>query len=687
VDSYTSVSARNRITRLVVGYLFLLVLLPWRLVSQELLINPELPRVGDRFILSFDLPTASLQGFSLQGLQFPREWTPLTGPDLNRIPPPRLSTQSPGTRVAYSLRAREAGWYTIPEFSVQVAGEVYNFPQFLVPIRLGGNDVRVPPHLEWKIPNQSIVAGQSTPVYLELSFMEGYVLPESLNFGSQSQGVLEEVSGLGSAITETIGGREFNRYTVASFILTPEAAGPLLLPETQIQVEGMDARSQEISLEILPAPLEIRTSGAVGNFTLSGTPSTNEVRVGDLVRYVVRLEGEGNLNFARIPEPLVRGGRISSQTEVFRVNPSSNGWRGFREITYRIVSEREGTMDIELPTFRFYDPLVRGFSTLPASVKNIRVGPGVISNSPVGGGLELVAVRDLPDYDLLELYRRPESYFLLIPPVFLGLGLVINRGRRSFERLGTPGTSLIVFLSLSLIVVLTGFSLPQSESHRRVLQTLTQAQDLFLQQEYEQSLALMKEIKDEYPYYNPGLLHNQGLVYLALEQESMAVFHLRQARRALPADNRLYTALLRVEDSLGLERQHSIPVLPPGDLFFLVFLGLWYLGFLMTPFWFANREIFRRIFFIFFVIMLVTPLVGLGLYLGNRYQSEGIVLESEFAGQVTKIPEPNAALWLTLPRGTSVEILDVSGDFSLIQTSYGIEGWLLTEGLGLPGQL
>ena len=50
-------------------------------------------------------------------------------------------------------------------------------------------------------------------------------------------------------------------------------------------------------------------------------------------------------------------------------------------------------------------------------------------------------------------------------------------------------------------------------------------------------------------------------------------------------------------------------------------------------------------------------------------------------GLVKKIPEEIGSKWLILPEGTSVSFKKEEGDYILVNTAYGLEGWVLKNQL------
>ena len=653
--------------------------------ALELGLGSATIRQGMRFTATVDVPTTDLSSFTIQSPEWPQGLSLVLGPELSRIPAPRIDLPSPGTRITYFLRADQPGWAIIPDFTAQTDSTVYSIRGAAVPVLPPGTVMTVPPVLQWRVGSPVLVSGQSTSAFLELSFMEEYLLPESVSVDPLSSGVLEEVTGLGTVLTQEMGGRTFQRYPVASFILTAEESGQLVLPPAQVLISGVRVISPPLTVSVNPVPGILDSTGAVGTFTLTGAPSAEVVRVGEILRFTLRLEGEGNLNYLRIPDPLISGGRISSQTDSFRFTPVLSGWRGFREVVYRIIPEREGVMQITVPQFPVFNPETSRIVQPPLQSFSIQVEPGVVIALESQGELGLLSPDQVLGYNLLELYRRPETYLLLIPPGFIGIGIFVSKRRQSLSRF--RGASTLMVLLLFMFVLGPSSSAFWSHiSFQQQRELLILAEEQFDSGNFSETLMLYRQVAELLEFTNPGLTYNQSIALAADNRVSEAVFYLRQARRILPGDPLFSNALALLEESLGLTRQFTIPSIPRGDAFFFLSFGVAFFFLLFLPYWLKDIHAGKVMTLTLLMVVFSLGIAGLVWYSNIRYETEGIVRQDDEMGNVTKIPESAASVWLQLPPGTSVLLRDTSGDFSLIRTSYGIEGWILSNNVWKRGQ-
>jgi hypothetical protein len=651
---------------------------------SNLVVSPTNPRQGLGFTMSVDIPTNNLQGFLVQGLTLPNLLVSLGSPDLLRIPPVRFDLPSPGTRVTFRLRADAPGWLVIPGFQIVAGGQIFSIPEHVLGVLPPGTSTRVPPQLVWNLQEQTLIQGQSTAVFLELRYMEEYILPESVNVEPLSGGVLEEVSGLGSVTTRTVGNKEFQVYSVASFIITPDSQGVLTFPEASVVIQGQRVLAGSRQLTILPPDPRIAQSGAIGRFTLTAALGSEMVRVGDILRFSVRLEGDGNFNYLSMPEIRIQGGRLASSTEGFRFQPAMTGYRGFRETIYRIVPEQSGNMIITIPTYRWYNPQTRTLEVHQSQEFILPVEAAVVGTAQETGTIGIIPTELITKYDMLELYRRPESYFLLLPPAFIGIGILLNSKKLLPGSRKKAKTLLSIFGILLLIG--TGAQIAQPLNTAQRMELISQGEQAFNQEHFSQAYQFYQEAYYWSFFTNPALLYNMALSAIANDETALGIFHLRQANRIMPFERGFQQSLELMQDSLFLHRQHSISPVPSADGFFGIFLVACYLILLFLPFWVRHVGVGKILGLSILLFSAVLSLGGLGFSLSTRHFPEGVVSDMDTAGQMKKIPELEASVWLTLPAGTSVHVRNTSGEFSLVQTSYGIDGWVKTRYLHIAPQ-
>ena len=663
--------------------------------EYRLAVSSDSIRQGLRFSLSVDIPLPQAQNAAVVGLDWPSGLTVLLGPEITAVSSGNAATSTTSasattatterstTRFTWYLRADAAGWKFIPGFSIRNGFEQYLVSETALPILPAQGGTTVPPNLTWRVPSLEVVQGQSVPVILELSRMSEYVLPETVSFSPPGSGVFEEVTGLGNVSARNFGAKVFQSYPAAAFILTPTESGTLVIPDAAVTVLGQRVQAPSLQIQVRTQPPQLAESSAIGAFSLSAQPAADSVRLGEVLRFTLRLEGEGNFNYLSVPQPSLVGGRISGQTEAFRLNPAQGGYRGFREITYRIIPEREGSMSILVPAFRWFDPQDQRMNASSAQSFAVVVDSAVINTQEGQAGLSPLSPAVVQSLDLFDFWRRPESYILLLPPAFIGIGLLVS-GRSPRRGRSGPASSILIVLLVFGVIFLSA-ALPRrglgNYQPAEQLERLQSAAAAFQNGDPEAAVEIYRQLIDQAVFSNPGLLYNQGIFLAAADRSSESVFMFRTALRTLPSNAAFRRALQELETSLELTRQNSIPRLPAGDYFFAVLLLTLVTFFLFLPFWLRKLNSAKIVGLTLIAVLAIASASILGVYSSVRFADEAIVRGGEAPGQVKKIPEPEASTWLQLPPGTSVTIGDWSGDFALISTAYGIEGWITRDAL------
>jgi hypothetical protein len=84
-------------------------------------------------------------------------------------------------------------------------------------------------------------------------------------------------------------------------------------------------------------------------------------------------------------------------------------------------------------------------------------------------------------------------------------------------------------------------------------------------------------------------------------------------------------------------------------------------------------------------IFLVLGLLAAADLLAWQWQaSQPICVVSETGAVLKRIPEPGARDWLRLASGTSLRLVGRTREFILVETAYGIKGWVDRSALYLP---
>jgi len=141
-------------------------------------------------------------------------------------------------------------------------------------------------------------------------------------------------------------------------------------------------RSAPRTLRIEPVPREGRPpdfTGAVGRFTIDADVSTHTMTVGESVKLVLRIEGDGDLASFAAPAP--------RELEEFHVNgvidsitPASSIDHGLRVLTYDVSPKDARTKAVPPLSFAYFDPIPpAGYRMLRTQPIRIDVRPAIAS--------------------------------------------------------------------------------------------------------------------------------------------------------------------------------------------------------------------------------------------------------------------------------------------------------------------
>jgi len=143
--------------------------------------------------------------------------------------------------------------------------------------------------------------------------------------------------------------------------------------------EGLEVKSDEISMDVRPLPLTGRPksfTGAIGSFTLSTSIDKSRISLGDPVRLTCKIRGKGNFSAMPAPE-LSLGQNFRNGPPAFNFDgTSSTMYEGEQSFDYVISPLTPGLLEIPAVGFSFFDPQEQTYKNLNAPAHSLRVDPG-----------------------------------------------------------------------------------------------------------------------------------------------------------------------------------------------------------------------------------------------------------------------------------------------------------------------
>ena len=201
---------------------------------------------------------------------------------------------------------------------------------------------------------------------------------------------------------ENYNGRNYRTLVLKQTILFPQRAGTITIEpgkfEPVVQVrskqqirsifdEIFDAyqnvkltrNTSPVNIEVKPLPAGKPASfnGAVGDYKITSSISTNRMKANDAVTVGLTISGTGNLNYLKNPEVKFPNDfdpfdpEIKTNTKV-----SAGGVNGTRSIQYNAIPRYAGKFTIPAIGFSFFDPKSGSYKTLSSEEYTLEVEPG-----------------------------------------------------------------------------------------------------------------------------------------------------------------------------------------------------------------------------------------------------------------------------------------------------------------------
>ena len=629
---------------------------------------------NQRFSLKIITPYPGKQSVTIKDPQWPEGIQKVSGPYTAQLTKQK-DDGSFGTvlQVIYTLRSGGAGIYTIPPVTViprlsreipgPLADPLSSRELFIPILQSDEKHLNYPLILGWEDVPASLYVGQSTALVLLMNNMEEIDLPETVSFPSPGGAILENTEGLGE-----IGFRGLDHLTLFNvpmdtWMLTPSREGTLTLQAANVSIAGVRRSTSRQSIKILPLPEAIRDSGALGDFNISLDLSARNIVPGSSLSLYIRIEGKGNLNYLNMPEPVFPEGLNPSVRETQELTAVPDGFEGFREKVYTLRPEVLNNYEITIPAYSWLNPQNGRVETRSESHLKFSVaGNLAVEGESSSFSFSLMPLNDSRNARGWTLYRNPFFYLLLLPGlIFLTFILTIKRIR--------PALLSVFFFSILF--------LSASDSIPEIPEWIGEAQIQFDKGAYPEALELYRENASGWNNNGTYLFNRAVLSFLSGEQ-SHGVLYLRRAMALMPMNHQIHESLGIMEDLMGLENQHRARFFVHPDILLLTFLLSLNATLISLAYCFLKKSSWPVI---LFSILLPLSLLSGGELFRTAWTLNRPLAVLEKRSVVKKIPEAIGSDWLSLPSAASVEYKKEVGEYILINTSYGLEGWVLKDNL------
>lgn len=388
---------------------------------------PDVVVNGDQFRLTFTVNSHSVKDFRASSA---KGFDVLMGPSRQQSSSTQIIngkvSRSQSITYTYILMAVEEGTFNIPAASIEVEGKKIFSNALTIKVlpadksAAGANSGNSQSGSSQVSSSSGRISGDDlfitttaskTKVYEQEAVLLTYKVYTTLDLRqligkmSDQQGFYVQEVELPQQKTfslEHYKGRNYNTLVYRQYVLFPQRTGKIEIPS--VTFEGLVAQRMEISgdpfdaffngggytevkkkivapkvvlnVESLPTKPE-NYSGGVGNFKISSTISTQELKTNDAVTIKVTIKGTGNMKLISTPEV-----KFPQDFEVYdpkvtdNYELTANGLSGTKTIEYLAIPRHAGNFTIPAVKFSYFDLNSKSYKTLQTEDYHLNVGKG-----------------------------------------------------------------------------------------------------------------------------------------------------------------------------------------------------------------------------------------------------------------------------------------------------------------------
>ena len=382
---------------------------------------PEVVVSGDQFRLSFTINSQKVRDFrapSIKGFEV------LMGPSRSTQYQNYNGVVTNSITFTYILMAEKEGTYTIPGATIIADGN--NYTSNSVEIKVlppdqssgtgNGNSARSSRNQanSGKISEKELfmtATASKTNVYEQEAILLTYKVYTQVNL-TALDGDIPDLKGFHTQEVELpnqktyslehYNGRNYNTLVWRQLVLFPQQTGKIEIPSVTFEgtVSQMVASADPfdaffnggnyvnikknlvtpkltIDVKELPAGKPANFSGGVGEFTLSSSISTQELKTNDAVTIKLVISGTGNMKLINTPEVgFPQDFEIYDPKVDNKFNLTRNGLSGNKVIEYLAIPRHAGTYTIPPIEFSYFDLKSQSYKTLKTDAYTLNVAKG-----------------------------------------------------------------------------------------------------------------------------------------------------------------------------------------------------------------------------------------------------------------------------------------------------------------------
>jgi hypothetical protein len=386
---------------------------------------PEVVVSGDQFRLTFSINSQKIKDFrapNIKGLEV------LMGPSRSTQSSTQIIngnvTSTKSTTFTYILMAEKEGTYSIPGATIVADGNNYTSNSVSVKVLppdqstgTASNNGRTSRNQanNGKISEKELfitATASKTSVYEQEAILLTYKIYTQVNL-TQLHGDMPDLKGFHTQEVELssqkqwslehYNGRNYNTTVYSQYVLFPQQSGKLEIPSitfegTVSQLVASDdpfdaffnggsnyvnikknivAPKLTIDVKQLPAGKPANFSGGVGEFTVSSSINTQELKTNDAVTIKLVISGTGNMKLINTPEVgFPQDFEIYDPKVDNNFNLTREGLSGSKVIEYLAIPRHAGNYTIPAIEFVYFDLKSKTYKTLKTDPYTLNVAKG-----------------------------------------------------------------------------------------------------------------------------------------------------------------------------------------------------------------------------------------------------------------------------------------------------------------------
>lgn len=378
---------------------------------------PEVVVSGDQFRLSYTVNTKKVRDFRAPNI---KDFEVLMGPSRSVQYQNINGVETNTITFTYILMAGKEGTFNIPGATIVADGNNYTSNSVTVKVLPPdqsadtGNSNSSNNQAGTKITNNDLfitATASKTTVYEQEAILLTYKIYTQVNL-TGLHGDMPDLKGFHTQevdlpsqkqwTLEHYNGRNYNTTVYSQYVLFPQQSGKLEIPSITFEgtisqmvasADPLDAffnggsyvnvkknivtPKLSINVKELPAGKPANFSGGVGEFTISSSISTQELKTNDAVTLKLVISGTGNMKLINTPEVgFPQDFEIYDPKVDNKFNLTRSGLSGNKVIEYLAIPRHAGTYTIPPVEFSYFDLKSQTYKTLKTDAYTLNVAKG-----------------------------------------------------------------------------------------------------------------------------------------------------------------------------------------------------------------------------------------------------------------------------------------------------------------------